>query len=54
MPRVRVSGRPLLPPETAEVGGELALAEFPDPRCQLRATSPPAPVPKRAALLGRG
>jgi hypothetical protein len=37
---VRVSGGPLLPPETAEVGGELALAEIPALRCHVRATSP--------------
>jgi hypothetical protein len=38
--RVRVSGGPLLPPETAEVGGSPGLAEIPDLRCHVRGTSP--------------
>ncbi|BCB77586.1 hypothetical protein GCM10022251_68790 [Phytohabitans flavus] len=37
---VRVSGGPYAPAGTAQVGGSLALAEIPDPRCRVRGPSP--------------
>jgi len=40
MSRVRVSGGPSLPPETAAAGGSPGLAETPGLRCHLRAPSP--------------
>ena len=52
MSRVRVSGGPPLPPETAEAGASLALAETPALHCQPRATSPTPTAPPRSRSCG--